>query len=240
MTDSRALLVLGADSEIAAEFLKGWKGDVLAHVFAKPEILDDLPTEANITRVKGDLSTEEGIRAFLAACDETGLEIGRILFLPSLPAKATRFSKFDSEKFQRELSVGYLSAALTFQKYLPKMAKSGGGQVAAVLTSYCIGVPPKFLASYVSVKYALMGLLKALAAEYGDKAITVNAIAPSMVETSFLSTLPGFEVEKNAQASPLGRNATPADLAPVLQLLLSGDAPYLSGAVIPVTSGSQF
>ena len=65
-------------------------------------------------------------------------------------------------------------------------------------------------------------------------------VVPSSLETSFLSTLPGFEVEKNAQASPLGRDATPADLAPVLQLLLSGDAPYLSGAVVPVTSGSQF
>ena len=91
----------------------------------------------------------------------------------------------------------------------------------------------------MSSKYALYGLIRSLAVEYASKNITVNAIAPSMVETSFVSNLPAFAVEQEAQKSPLGRNARPEDLVPVLKLLLSGDAPYLNGAVIPVTSGSQ-
>ncbi|MDO5136843.1 MAG: SDR family oxidoreductase [Oscillospiraceae bacterium] len=237
--EQKALLLLGADSDIGLAFLKEWEGPVIAHVCKKAELVDSCETSADIRKVFGDFSTKEGIEAFISEVLAMDTEVGKILFLPSIPAVPTKFAKITEDQLEKTFLVGYHAAFRVFQTFLPKMAKSGGGQVAAILTSYCFGAPPKFLAQYVSSKYALYGLVRSLAVEYASKGITVNAIAPSMVETSFVSNLPAFTVEQEAQKSPLGRNAKPEDLVPVLKLLLSGEAPYLNGAVIPVTSGSQ-
>ncbi|MBQ8994212.1 MAG: SDR family oxidoreductase [Oscillospiraceae bacterium] len=237
--DKKTLLLLGADSDIGLSFLEEWDGPVVAHVCKKAELLDACKTSAKLYKVYGDFSSKEGIEIFLENVKSLNLEIGKILYLPSLPAIPTKYAKVTDDQLEKTFMVGYYAAFRVFQTFLPIMAKNGGGQVAAILTSYCFGAPPKFLTPYVSSKYALYGLLRSLAVEYASKNITVNAIAPSMVETSFVSNLPAFTVEQEAQKSPLGRNATPADLVPILKLMLSGDAPYLNGAVIPVTSGSQ-
>ena len=234
----KALLLLGADSDIGAAFLRQWDGPVVAHVCRKPESLAEFASREGFVQVYGDFSSADGIEAFIAAVRDLQTEIGRILYLPSMPAIPTKLPKIQPSDLEKAFLVGYYAAFRIFQTFLPAMAKTGGGQVAVILTSYCFGAPPKFLTSYVSSKYALYGLVRSAAVEYGSKGITVNAIAPSMVETSFVSNLPAFAVEQEAEKSLLGRNATPEDLIPVLKLLLSGDAPYLNGAVIPITSGS--
>jgi 3-oxoacyl-[acyl-carrier protein] reductase len=101
-------------------------------------------------------------------------------------------------------------------------------------------VPPKALAHYTTTKYALLGLMKALAAEYADKHISINAVSPSMTETSFLSGLPVKLIELSAAAHPLKRNASTQDIAPIIKFLLSSDADYIGGANVPVTGGSVF
>jgi NAD(P)-dependent dehydrogenase (short-subunit alcohol dehydrogenase family) len=120
------------------------------------------------------------------------------------------------------------------------MVKDNFGRIAMVLTSYCIGVPPKYLSEYVSAKYALMGLMKSLAVEYAGKGITINAVAPSMTETKFLSTLPEFEIESTAKAHPMGRIATPEDIVGILGMLLKQDIEYMTGTIIPITGGTAF
>lgn len=240
MSERGATLVVGGDSDIGFSLISRLSGDVIAHCFAKPEKFDDFSGQAKIFPVYGNLASVEGIMAFVEEIKGTGLEISKIVHLPSAPAKPEKFKNFDEERFARDMNITVLSAALVMKEFLPAMAKRRFGRVAAVLTSYCIGVPPKYISSYVASKYALMGLLKSLAAEYASKGITVNAAAPSMVETSFLTTLPDFEIEANAKASPLGRLAAPDDVARVLEFLISDEGEYLNGAVIPVTAGAQF
>ncbi len=233
-----ATLVVGADSDIGSALVKRLNGTVIAHYFLFPDKLDDAPD--GTVKISGDLSNEQGILDFIAEVNATGLTVERIVHLPSAPAVANRFRKFDTARFMKGLYIQYISAALIFREFLPKMAKAKFGRVAAILTSYCIGVPPKYLSEYVSTKYAMMGLCKALAAEYAANGITVNAVAPSMVDTKFLSTLPEFEIEANAKANPTGRNASVDDVVNGLLFLLSDESEYINGAVIPITGGSAF
>ncbi len=236
-----ATLVVGADSDIGMTLLPELGGEVIAHFFAAEEKLRDLSKKnEDIIPVFGDLSSIEGIGAFLDAVKGTGKTVSRIVHLPSSPAAPGKLAKFDPERYLREINIQVVSAAMVLKEFLPKMAKDGFGRVAFVLTAYCIGVPPKYLATYVSAKYALMGLMKAAAVEYAGKGITVNAVAPSMTETKFLSTLPDFEIEANAKANPMGRNATPNDIVPSLKLMLEEDSGFMTGTILPVTGGSVF
>jgi 3-oxoacyl-[acyl-carrier protein] reductase len=120
------------------------------------------------------------------------------------------------------------------------MAKDGFGKIVFMLSSVCYGVPPKTLAHYTTTKYALLGLMKALAAEYADKHISINAVSPSMMDTSFLSELPAKLIEISAAAHPLKRNASTREVAPIIKFLLSRDADYITGANIPIAGGSVF
>jgi len=241
MNDNRcdSTLVVGADSDIGAALVDRLSGDIIAHYFAAIDNLSAPNTDKRkLFPVFGDLSSIEGIETFLGEVKRLGKIISRIVHLPSPPPTPMRLSKFDPERFQRELNIQVLSAAMIFRDFLPPMAKSGFGRVAVVLTSYCIGAPPKFLSSYVSAKYALLGLMKAASVEYADKGVTINAVAPSMTETKFLSALPDFEIEASAKVNPMGRNARPDDIAPVLELLLDPNTSFMTGAIIPITGGS--
>ncbi|MEA4911733.1 MAG: SDR family oxidoreductase [Oscillospiraceae bacterium] len=236
-----ATLVVGADSDIGAAVVRGLQGTVLAHYCLFEDKLADLAADDRaVLPVYGDLSNEAGIGAFIEAVEATGCVIARIVHLPSAPAKAAHFKSFDAARFQRDLNISVLSAALVCRAFVPAMAKRRFGRVVFMLTSYNLGVPPKFLTSYVTCKYALEGLMKSLAAEYADKNVTFNGVAPSMVETKFLSTLPDFAVEQSAKENPTGRNATPADVAPAVLYLLREDNEFTTGAVLPVTGGSIF
>ncbi len=117
------------------------------------------------------------------------------------------------------------------------MAKARNGRVVFVLSSVTDGVPPAHLSPYVTIKYALLGLMKSLSAEYRSKNLKINAISPSMADTKFLSEVPEIMVEAATQSMPLKRLASAADIAPVIKFLLSNEAAYLSGVNMPVTCG---
>jgi NAD(P)-dependent dehydrogenase (short-subunit alcohol dehydrogenase family) len=118
------------------------------------------------------------------------------------------------------------------------MARRRFGRVVFMLSSVVLGAPPRFRTSYVSSKYALEGLMKSLSVEFAGKGVTINGVAPSMIETKFLTSVPGIVVEQTAKSNPMDRNAKVEDILPVIQMLLSDENEYMTGAVIPVTGGS--
>ena len=117
------------------------------------------------------------------------------------------------------------------------MAKAKYGRVVLTLSFVVRDAPPKYCAQYVAAKYALLGLMKALAAEYAGKGVTVNGISPAWVVTKYLDTQPAMLVEQNAQQSPIGRNLEVADLVPTIGYLLSDGAACVTGQNIYITAG---
>jgi 3-oxoacyl-[acyl-carrier protein] reductase len=120
------------------------------------------------------------------------------------------------------------------------MAAAKFGKIVFILSSVTLNVPPKALAEYTTIKYALLGLMKSLASEYADKKINVNSISPSMVETKFLSLINEKFIEISAQSNPLKRNAKVEDLNGILNLLFSNESDFINGINIPITGGSIF
>lgn len=235
MQENNALLVVGASSEVGAGIIARHKGRVIAHYNRSKELVDSLP--GDVIPVQGDLASIEGIERFVADVAALGLDIDRIVHLPAVPPKSARLRDLDPEAFTQELNVSVLSAAVLCRDFLPPMAKRRFGRVVFMLSSYVVGVPPKFLATYVAAKYALEGLMKAAAVEYADKGVTVNAVAPYMIETKFLHNVADLTVAQSAKSNPTGRNATVADILPAIELLLDDASAYITGTVLPITGG---
>jgi 3-oxoacyl-[acyl-carrier protein] reductase len=92
-------------------------------------------------------------------------------------------------------------------------------------------------ANYSASKAGLIGLARSIARELGSRSITANVVAPGPVETDMLAALSEDRVASLTQAVPLGRLASPEEVAGTIAFLASPDAAYITGAVIPVDGG---
>ncbi|MEV0110041.1 SDR family NAD(P)-dependent oxidoreductase [Nocardia sp. NPDC050799] len=148
------------------------------------------------------------------------------------------FPQLDEAKFRRVLDTHLMGSYHCSQAALEYLPDDGTGRIinvtsAAGLTG-TIGQ-----ANYGAAKAAIVGLTKSLARELARRAITVNAIAP-LAATAMTANIRGNEklAAKTLARIPLGRWASPAEIAPSFVFLASGAAAYITGQVLPVDGGT--
>ncbi|HVC14617.1 MAG TPA: 3-oxoacyl-ACP reductase FabG [Acidimicrobiales bacterium] len=98
-----------------------------------------------------------------------------------------------------------------------------------------VGLPGQ--ANYAASKAGLVGMARALAREVASRQITVNVVAPGVVETDMTGALGEARVGELVGMVPLGRAGSPEDVAAAVGFLASDAAGYISGAVLPVDGG---
>ena len=91
--------------------------------------------------------------------------------------------------------------------------------------------------NYAASKAGLVGLARSVARELGSRSITANVVAPGFVETDMTAALPAERRDELLGQIPLGRYASPEEVAGVVTWLASDAAAYVTGAVIPVDGG---
>jgi 3-oxoacyl-[acyl-carrier protein] reductase len=91
--------------------------------------------------------------------------------------------------------------------------------------------------NYAATKAGLIGFARSLARELGPMGITVNVVAPGLVETDMTAALPEPRREEMRGDIPLGRFGTAEEVARTVRFLTGEDAAYITGAVIPVDGG---
>lgn len=184
-----------------------------------------------------DLSDRAKVDAFVQQLQDAPAPT-HFVHLPALPVVNTKFKAFDQARFDLDMEIEIHSAVRILRAVLPAMAKAKFGRVLFIQTSYTIGCPPKNTAAYVMAKSAIGGLVKSLAVEYAKFGVTVNCVAPSMMETHFLKDTPDLIVQAAAADNPMGRNARPDDVVPAMAFLLSQEAGFITGVTLPITGGS--
>ncbi len=239
------ILVTGASSDIGRALVRRLLGQpepplVLAHCYRSGASLRALQEEFGdkIQLMEADFSQASSVNAMAdRIASEHGTPAG-IIHLPALPLSYERFTKFNWGRFETDLAIQVQSIIVLLQRFLPKMAKLPRARVIFMLSSVVHGIPPKFMSMYTTIKYAQLGLMRSLVAEYAATPVRINAISPSMVDTQFLKEIAEVAVQMSALSNPQGRNATPEDLLGMLELLLSPASDYIHGVDVPIAAGS--
>ncbi len=147
---------------------------------------------------------------------------------------------FDPEAWRRVMSVN-LDGTFNMCQFFARAVKESGGGGAIVNVSSgagLMGVPNRL--GYVASKFGVSGITRTMAAELGPLDVRVNAVAPGMIRTPMTEVM--FKDEENARriaaAHVIGRAGTAEEVAAAIVFLLSDDASFITGAVIPVDGGS--
>lgn len=142
------------------------------------------------------------------------------------------------EDWDAVLDLDLRSYFLMIKAALPGIRETArAGRIINVSSRAYLGNPGQ--ANYSAAKAGVIGLTRALALELGRDQITVNAIAPGMIDTAFVRSHPRADaiIERAVKSTPLRRLGLPEDIAGAAAFLASDDAGYVTGDVLHVTGG---
>ena len=140
------------------------------------------------------------------------------------------------DEWQRVIDLNLTSVFVLAQAAGRRMVEAGGGAIVLIASLLSV-IGGMNAVAYAASKGGVAQLARALSNELAPHGVRVNAVAPGWVETELTSTLEPWKREEVTPRIPLGRWAQPEDIAGPVAWLLSDDARYVTGTLIPVDGG---
>jgi 3-oxoacyl-[acyl-carrier protein] reductase len=231
MNQPRVVLVTGGNRgigfAIAQQFIEaGHKVAVTVRSGTGPEgslsvkadVLDGASLDAAIAEVEGTLGPIE------------------VLIANAGITKDTLLLRMSDEDFESVIDTNLNGVFRVLKRATKSMIKQRFGRVILIGSVVgLLGSPGQI--NYSASKSALVGMARSLSRELGGRGITANVVAPGFIDTDMTAELSKEQQQDYLSRIPVGRFASPAEVAKVVSWLASDDAAYITGAVIPVDGG---
>jgi NAD(P)-dependent dehydrogenase (short-subunit alcohol dehydrogenase family) len=140
------------------------------------------------------------------------------------------------EHFEHVVRVNLTGAFALSQAVLPVMAAAGYGRLLHI-ASMAGKDGNAGMTGYSASKAGLMGMVKALGKEYATTGVTVNAVAPTMVETTLIRGMSDEQVARLRTLIPMGRLGTVAEVAALVRWAISPAASFTTGFTYDLSGG---
>ena len=185
--------------------------------------------ETQVIAVKCDVGSYEMVEEAFAKIET---ELGPVDILVN-NAGITRdaiFHKMTFQQWDAVMKVNLYSIFNCCRVVINGMRQRGYGRIVNMSSTSAYGNPGQ--CNYAATKAGVFGFTKTLARESAGKGITVNAIAPCLIETEMMLAIPEANLKAAIDSHPMHRLGKPEEIAALTAYLCSDDSTYVSGTVI--------
>ncbi|MFD5162256.1 SDR family NAD(P)-dependent oxidoreductase [Streptomyces hawaiiensis] len=225
----------GIGQAVAARFRR--EGATLALTGRRPELPE---AHADDLYLPGDLNDETFVSDLAArATDHLG-KVDVVVLCHGFQASSP-LADMDYGVAREVLDSNLLSAFLVMKHFMPLAPETGASMVCVSSRLGMVGMPNQTL--YSAAKGGLIALARGAAIEWADRNIRVNVVAPGLtmtpvIEASFQRRPDPAAYRRTREDSiPIGRLATPEEVADAVLFLACRESSYITGAVLPVDGG---
>lgn len=242
--ENQCVIVTGAGSGIGAASVRRLVAEgarVLALDVSQDvvgRIASECGGEANVEGVVLDVSDHAAAIAFVADARERYGALHGLINCAGIRGVGSVVD-VDKETWRDVLSVNLDGTVNMCHAYVQAVKHDTYARAIVNISSGAgiLGVPNRL--PYVASKFAISGITRSMSPELGPLGIRVNAVAPGMTRTPFTAYMmqDAAAIERIKAAHPIGRIAEPEEIAAVIVFLLTDDASFMTGAIVPVDGG---
>ena len=227
----RTVLVTGGSKGIGLAAARAFAalGDNVAVTY------NSSPPPDDVFAVKCDVTKQSEVDAAFAAVEEKFGPVGVLVSNAGITRDGLILRMGEAD-FADVVDANLTAAYRVCKRAAQGMIRARTGRIVLV-SSVVAMLGSAGQANYAASKAGLIGLARSLARELGSRNVTVNVVAPGPVDTDMTAVLGDKRMEELRAAVPLGRTASPSEIADVIAFLAGPSAGYITGAVIPVDGG---
>ncbi|MBR5242167.1 MAG: 3-oxoacyl-ACP reductase FabG [Clostridia bacterium] len=232
------VLVTGGSRGIGRAIVKAFseKGYNVAFTYkSSHEEALSLSKETGALSINADSASSEAV---LSAVKKAEDRIGKIDILINNAAVSSTnlFTDISLDEWNEELNVNLTAAFLYTREVSRGMISRKWGRIINISSMWGV-VGASCEVCYSTAKAALIGMTKALAKELGPSGITVNAIAPGLIDTDMNNHLTEEDKNELIDMTPVSRIGTPRDVSAATLFLAGDDASFITGEVLNLSGG---
>ena len=234
---TRTILITGATSSFGHELIARLPSETRIIAQSRQALPSKNSNDPRIISVISDLSNTNFLSDFESQIDFS--QVDEVVHFAAAPMLMHNFSATKSE----QLLVDYQTNFLSIVSLLARVAatqKQNQRQIRVVLMlTDMLRSPKKGETSYITSKFALLGLIKSLSAEYSGNDLRINGVSPSLVETEYVGHFPEFLRKDISNKHPMKRHCTVAEVIDSVEFLLSPQSSFINGQNIFINGGEN-
>ena len=233
---TRTILITGATSSFGQELIARLPSDTKIIAQSRDTLRPVIENDDRITSVISDFSKADFLADFGTKVDFESID--EVVHFAAADLRLRRFVETTSDQLLFDYQINFISIVSLLSKVLATLKQRPRQIKVVIMITDMVRIPKKGEISYMTSKYALLGLVNSLLSEFSGNELRINAISPSFVDTRFVN-IPEFLKKDISNKHPMKRSCTVAEVVDSTEFLLSSRSTFINGQNFFINGGSN-